>query len=484
MYSKILSSNRTTYIRKQKFSINMSRNDISNFFLRVLDANQDLKSLYPRIDNVQRVLSTYNPSIRWYIRDDYMINIRLIREVTYDPIGLDLDPRFYLRDLMDVAMITYGTNAQSAYHKWFTECLFRLLDGKWQCYVVFSNLAHSDNSNNPDPRIQLRHGLIEFLRYADLFVLIDSFNYDIDLDCDLTNPNVLGSIICNDLHLDNDLYVDTYNSYLAFVLALCVKINILSISYDGSVFTLNTRRASRNVAAMNERLRKVVQHIYSPQWEHYESQMSSRMHYRDHVTDIINAYDGHQFRRRVNNEEHDDDDEYDNEEETMRDIELVDYSVYTAPVQRGVTSIELYETFFEQACSASSAQLQALRRIVSSYASAMSLSVTDSILSTQDGICKWLQEEQRLRTRECVNQTEPFTQANVSDIPLLFLWKHRTKDDYVQCYDLLSLRDYVKANPVNPLTRDRFEADEITKIDNQYQLVTGLMQVVFNDQVV
>lgn len=433
--------------------------------LRKLDQNEELRNLYPRIDDVQLVVSTYSQN-------------RLILSYvdTYEE---------YLVELFSILLETYSTSAQTAYHKWFTECLFRVLPGEDQCSTLFVTLTEQvtrgSSWSDPDPRIQLRHGLIQFLRYTDLFVLINRENFNrevshIVLDCNLLNPNFLGSIRCNTLYTLWSPRLHNYQSYMAFVFGVCVKINILS--YDGYTFSLSTRRASRSIAEMNERLQKVVQHIAFGTWLEYNEEVRTLFQDRDVTDDIINAYDGHQFREN-NLRLHGIGDRV--QDESYDDIELVDYDLYTAPVQRGVSSITLYESFFEQACSAPSDRLQALRRIVSSYANAMSLSIPSYILETKDGICQWLHEEQLSRTRECVNQIEPFTQENVSEIPLLFLWKHRTRDKHVQCYDLLSLRDYIMSNPTNPLTRDMFEADEIEKIDHQFQFVIALMRVIFDN---
>ena len=389
---------------------------------------------------------------------------------------------------------TFGTRHQNAFHKWITRELFYQCSASEQCSTVFKQLTTFDprHRRNPDPRIHLRYALTQFLKLTTLIEMIvaDAFTGTVSddvLGCNLQNPNFLGSLVCNGLYNWLNVRNMDYRTFLQFVLAICVKIDIVSLEEE--VFRVNNTggRISRSQMVVFENLTEVESYVQSSfdvrsiEFQRalviFRSLLSSEL---DYVTYISAAWNGRSFNELYMIPD-------DNLAETMstnndlpNEIQLVDYSDYTPPVQRGASNMELYNTFFERACVATPDQLNALRRIVASFGAAMTLRVPQEILETRDGICQWLKEEQESTTQECTNTIEPFTQADVSEIPLLFLWKHRTSSNHVQCYDLLYLRDHIQISRTNPLTREPLNDQEINRINAQYAFITGLMQVVLS----
>ena len=362
---------------------------------------------------------------------------------------------------------TYNTSRQSAYHKWVTEKLFDFLPVSDQCSLIFERFNDVDyDTEDIDPKIHLRYGLIQFLRLFDLLKKIPSYQFTSSVSRNVLNcesnlgTNFLASFTCFVFQQPNTaFFLPDYVNYFGFVLGVCLALDIISLTGGIHIVIPSSTPLEAHIFS---NLSKAWRHVMDQNEETLEE---FNGYHNNNYLDVIASWNGYEFT-------------YVRQNFPENQIELVDYSDYTPVFQRGVENIELYSMFFDKACEASSNKLDALKRVVSSYASVMSLIIPTELSETRNGICQWLKEEQQSMSRVCTNAIEPFTQLDVKDIPLLFLWRHKTPSGHIQCYDLLSLRDYLQTNDTNPFTREIFRQDEIKKINDQYTFVIALMRTV------
>lgn len=165
------------------------------------------------------------------------------------------------------------------------------------------------------------------------------------------------------------------------------------------------------------------------------------------------------------------------------EIELVDNDVYMPPLPaQGPLLSETYHEFFDQACAATEnpIKLAQMKKIIISAYSVFDFSLEEmsAIYSgSKEIICGWLKEKQVAYTLDCSNPSEVFSLENMESVPLLFVYKHKTSNGTIQCFDIAHLHHYVSTETRNPFNREKFSLEDLQKIRSHYDFIYQIMRV-------
>lgn len=176
------------------------------------------------------------------------------------------------------------------------------------------------------------------------------------------------------------------------------------------------------------------------------------------------------------------------------EIQLADYRDYTPPMRYigPLCASEALHGFFDAFCkhalSASPAQMLRFKQVMVHSSDILKFTQEDLKIireGTELDLCKWMTQKQRQRCEPCQVDghlgVEIFTQEDVGNIPLLFLYV--TSDNH--CFNIVYLAQFLFENqlqvrtPVNPLTRLPFSIDEQEKILAKYRAIEKVMKIVF-----